>query len=138
MISLFTRVIVTYGVMGFTHIPLSLYTTPIASMGIGIGVDYVIYVIARTQEELALTKGSNMQEATIKALNTTGRAVFYTVAAVVVGCLIFLLSPLKFQMELGTMIAVIIALNGLGALFLISPILYLVKPKFIFRQSNRE
>jgi len=132
MISLFTRVIATYGVMGFTSIPLSLYTTPIASMGIGIGVDYVIYVIARIQEELALTKGGNMQEATIKALNTTGRAVFYTVSAVVIGCLIFILSPLKFQMELGAMIAVIIGLNGLGAICLVSPVLYLMKPKFIY------
>jgi hypothetical protein len=102
-------------------------------MGIGIGVDYVIYVIARIQEELALTKDSNMQEATINALKTTGRAVFYTVSAVVIGCLIFILSPLKFQMELGTMIAVIIGLNGLGAICLISPIIYLMKPKFIYR-----
>ena len=134
MISLFTRVIVTYGVMGFTGIPLSLYTTPIASMGIGIGVDYVIYVIARIQEELWATRDNNIQQATIRALNTTGRAVFYTVSAVVTGSLIFILSPLKFQMELGTMVAVIIGLNGLGAIALISPLIYLIKPKFIFKK----
>jgi len=135
MVSLFTRIIVTYGVMGFTNIPLSMYTEPIASMGIGIGVDYVIYVIARIQEELALTKNNDIQEATINALNTTGRAVFYTVSAVVIGGVIFVLSPLKFQMELGTMMAVIIGLNGLGAIALISPIVYLLKPKFIFRRG---
>jgi len=135
MISLFSRIIVTYGVMGFTNIPLSMYTEPIASMGIGIGVDYVIYVIARIKEELALTKDNNIQEATIKALNTTGRAVFYTVSAVVIGGVIFVLSPLKFQMELGTMMAVIIGLNGLGAIALMAPIIYLIKPKFMFRRG---
>lgn len=135
LLSLFTRVIVTYGVMGFIPIPLTMYTTPIASMGIGIGVDYVIYVLIRIQEELALSKNHDIQEATINALNTTGRAVFYTVMAVVLGVMVFVLSPLKFQMELGSMIALIILLNGLGALALMAPIVYLIKPKFIFKKS---
>ena len=135
LFSLFTRVIVTYGVMGFIPIPLTMYTTPIASMGIGIGVDYVIYVIVRIKEELELSKDHNIQEATIKALNTTGRAVFYTVMAVVFGVLVFVLSPLKFQLELGSMIALIIFLNGVGAIALMAPIVYLLKPKFIFKKN---
>jgi len=135
LVSLFTRVIVTYGVMGFIPIPLTMYTTPIASMGIGIGVDYVIYVLIRIQEELALSKNHDIQEATIKALNTTGKAVFYTVMAVVLGVMVFVLSPLKFQMELGSMIALIIFLNGLGAIALMAPIVYLIKPKFIFKKN---
>jgi len=135
LLSLFTRVIVTYGVMGFIPIPLTMYTTPIASMGIGIGVDYVIYVLVRIKEELAQTKDNNIQEATILALNTTGRAVFYTVMAVVLGVLVFILSPLKFQMELGSMIALIIFLNGLGAIALMAPIVYIIKPKFIFKKN---
>jgi len=131
LISLFTRVIVTYGVMGFAPIPLTLYTMPVASLGIGIGVDYVIYVILRIQEEYAARSDGSIQQATVTALTTTGKAVFYTATSVVLGMVVFFFSPLKFQCELGTMIGLIIFLNGIGAIALMSPIIFLIKPKFI-------
>jgi len=136
LISLFTRVIVVYGVMGFAPIPLTLYTMPVASLGIGIGVDYVIYVLVRIQEEYRKRDDGDIQQATITALNTTGKAVFYTAMAVVLGVLVFFFSPLKFQCELGSMIGLIIFLNGLGAIALISPIVFLLKPAFIFKNKK--
>lgn len=137
LISLFTRVIVVYGVMGFAPIPLTLYTMPVASLGIGIGVDYVIYVLVRIQEEYTHQDVHNIQQATITALTTTGKAVFYTAMSVVLGVMVFVFSPLKFQFELGSMIGLIIFLNGLGAIALISPIVFLLKPKFIFKNQSR-
>lgn len=136
LISLFTRVIIVYGVMGFVPIPLTLYTMPVASLGIGIGVDYVIYVLVRIQEEYANRNDGDIQQATINALTTTGKAVFYTAMSVVLGVMVFFFSPLKFQFELGSMIALIIFLNGLGAIALISPIVFLIKPKFIFKPKK--
>ncbi len=135
LISLFTRVIVVYGVMGFAPIPLTLYTMPVASLGIGIGVDYVIYVLVRIQEEYSSRGDGDIQQATINALTTTGKAVFYTAMSVVLGVLVFVFSPLKFQFELGSMIGLIIFLNGLGAIALISPIVFLLKPQFIFKKK---
>ena len=111
---------------------MTMFTMPVASLGIGIGVDYVIYIIMRIKEELAMNNVT-IQEATIKALATTGRAVFYTVIAVVLGVLIWVFSPMKFQMELGSMIGLIIFLNGMGALILISPIIFLINPKFMYK-----
>lgn len=136
LLSLFTRVIVVYGVMGFAPIPLTLYTMPVASLGIGIGVDYVIYVLVRIQEEYAKREDADIQQATVIALTTTGKAVFYTAMSVVLGVLVFFFSPLKFQFELGSMIGLIIFLNGLGAIALISPIVFLLKPKFIFKSRK--
>jgi hypothetical protein len=132
MISLYTRVLVCYGVMGFAGIPLSLYTMPVASLGIGIGVDYVIYVIVRMQEELLENKGDYVV-ASERALATTGRAVFFTMMAVVLGCVIFIFSPLKFHMELGLMVGTIIFLNGLGSIIFVPNLVYLIKPKFMNR-----
>jgi hypothetical protein len=109
---------------------------PVASLGIGIGVDYVIYVLVRIQEEYAERGDGNIQQATISALTTTGKAVFYTTMSVVLGVLVFVFSPLKFQFELGSMIGLIIFLNGLGAICLISPIVFLLKPKFIFKPKK--
>jgi hypothetical protein len=136
LVSLFTRVIIVYGAMGFAPIPLTLYTMPVASLGIGIGVDYVIYVLVRIQEEYANREDKDIQQATINALTTTGKAVFYTTMAVVLGVMVFFFSPLKFQFELGSMIGLIIFLNGLGAIALISPIVFLIKPKFIFKPKK--
>ena len=138
LISLFTRVIVVYGVMGFVPIPLTLYTMPVASLGIGIGVDYVIYVLVRIQEEYANRGDDDIRQATTTALTNTGKAVFYTTMSVVLGVMVFFLSPLKFQFELGSMIGLIIFLNGLGAIALISPIVFLLKPSFIFRKEIKK
>lgn len=132
MVSLYTRVLVCYGVMGFAGIPLSLYTMPVASLGIGIGVDYVIYVIVRMQEELKESNG-DYARASEKALCTTGRAVFFTMMAVVLGCAIFIFSPLKFHMELGLMVGTIIFLNGLGSLIFVPNLAFLIKPKFMYK-----
>jgi len=137
LVSLFTRVIIVYGVMGFVPIPLTLYTMPVASLGIGIGVDYVIYVLVRIQEEYANRQDGSIQQATINALTTTGKAVFYTAMSVVLGVMVFVFSPLKFQFELGSMIGLIIFLNGLGAICLISPIVYIIKPRFIFKPKKQ-
>mgnify|MGYP005840526899 CR=1 FL=1 len=136
MVSLYTRILVCYGVMGFAGIPLSLYTMPVASLGIGIGVDYVIYVIVRMQEELLESNGDYCI-ASQRALSTTGRAVFYTMMAVVLGCLIFIFSPLKFHMELGLMVGTIILLNGLGSLIFVPNLVFLIKPKFMQRFVKR-
>ncbi len=136
IISLYTRVLVCYGVMGFAGIPLSLYTMPVASLGIGIGVDYVIYVIVRMQEELLATKGDYVAASRI-ALATTGRAVFFTMMAVVLGCVIFIFSPLKFHMELGLMVGTIIFLNGLGSIIFVPNLAFLIKPKFMHRYVKK-
>ena len=104
----------------------------LAVLGIGIGVDYVIYVIVRMQEELLATKG-DYEAASRVALTTTGRAVFFTMMAVVLGCMIFIFSHLKFHMELGLMVGTIIFLNGLGSIIFVPNLAYLIKPKFMHR-----
>jgi uncharacterized transporter YbjL len=58
--------------------------------------------------------------------------------SVVLGVMVFFFSPLKFQFELGTMIGLIIFLNGLGAIALMSPIVFLLKPKFIFKVRQKK
>ena len=130
IVSVYTRILVCYGIMGFGDIPLTLYTIPVASLGVGVCDDYFIYVIVRMQEELTEAKG-DYPAGSRMALSTTGRAVFFTTMSVVLGCLIFLFSPLKFQMELGLMVAIIIFLNGLGAIVFIPSTLFLMKPKFM-------
>jgi len=90
----------------------------------------------RIQEEYANQGEGDMQQATIAALTTTGKAVFYTAMSVVLGVMVFVFSPLKFQFELGSMIGLIIFLNGLGAIALISPIVFLLKPTFIFKKKS--
>ncbi|MBI2877118.1 MAG: MMPL family transporter [Candidatus Tectomicrobia bacterium] len=127
--------LVTFAVMGFGQIGLFLYTLPVASLGMGLGVDYSLYVVSRLREEFRQGKGG--QEAFIEALATSGRAVFYTAMAVALGVVALLTSAVRFQAVMGGMLAVIIVANMLGALVLLPALISVGKPGFNFRPSGK-
>lgn len=113
--------LITFATMGFGQIGLFIYTVPVASLGMGLGVDYALYITSRLREELEKAN-LNVYQAYQQALTTSGKSVFYTALSIAIGVSILLVSPLRFQAILGGMVAVVIIVNMLGALFLL-PIL---------------
>jgi hypothetical protein len=113
--------LITFATMGFGHIGLFIYTVPVASLGIGLGVDYALYITSRLREEVS-QGGNNLEKAYHRALISSGKSVLYTALSVSIGISILLFSPLRFQAILGGMLAVVVLANMLGAIFLL-PIL---------------
>ncbi|MDP6560184.1 MAG: MMPL family transporter, partial [Candidatus Binatia bacterium] len=127
--------LITFAVMGFGSIGLFLYTLPVASLGMGLGVDYSVYVVSRMREEC--DQGKDSWEAFRETMTTAGMAVFYTAMSVAIGVITLLLSQVRFQAVMGGMLAVIIIANMLGALLLLPALISWWRPRFIFRGKAR-
>jgi predicted RND superfamily exporter protein len=123
----------TVSVMQMMGIGLNINTLPIVSVGTGVGIDYGIYLLSRICEEYQLHGKSEYSfDIVKKAILTTGKAIFFTAFMMILGVILwYFLSSLRFQAEMGLLLAVIMLINMLGALLLIPSILYVFKPKFL-------
>ena len=120
-----------FAYMAINGIGLSISTLPVSSAGIGMGVDYGIYLLARMEEEKKRAASVTLEEALMITIQSYGKSIFYIAGTLILGLLVWALSPLKFQAEMGIMLAVILFFNCLGAIFLVPVLTLLFKPKFL-------
>jgi predicted RND superfamily exporter protein len=109
--------ILVYAVMAFVGIGLKVNTLPMVALGAGIGVDYGIYLFSRMQEHLR--RGHNVHYSYLAALRVTGAAIFFTGVTLAIGVATWVLSPLKFQADVGLMLTFMFLVNMLGAMLLL-------------------
>jgi predicted RND superfamily exporter protein len=113
--------------MAYLDIGIKVATLPVVALGVGVGVDYGIYIYSRLT--YYLKEGYDMQEAYYQALSTTGRAVAFTGVALGVGVITWILSPIKFQADMGILLTFMFLLNMVGALWLLPGLAYfLIRP----------
>jgi predicted RND superfamily exporter protein len=120
--------------MVFNGISLNVNTIPVASIGIGVGVDYSIYILSRIVEEFATHRDYKM--AITVALRTTGKAVTFTAVTLSGGVILwYFLSSLRFQAEMGLLLALVLLINMALTLVLLPAVIFVLKPKFIEKAS---
>jgi predicted RND superfamily exporter protein len=86
-------------------------------VGVGVGVDYGIYVLSRLSEEY--TRHDSYEDAAYVAITTTGKAVLFTATTLVAGVIFWIFSSMKFQAEMGLLLAFLMVFNMLGSLVLL-------------------
>ena len=118
-------------VMTLTGVGLFIYTLPVSALGIGVGIDYSLYILSRLKRELAEKQTEHAYATTFQ---TAGRAVCYTAATVTAGVLTLCLSEMRFQALLGVMLAIIMMANMISALLVLTSLLSLLKPKFLLKK----
>lgn len=121
--------IITFAIMALCNVGLFIYTLPVSALGIGVGVDYSLYIITRLRAELA---GSGIAEAYATTFRTAGRAVLFTALTVTAGVSMLCISEMRFQAILGIMLGVIMLANMLSGLLVLPALLSLLKPSFLF------
>jgi predicted RND superfamily exporter protein len=113
--------------MAFLGIGVKVATLPVIALGVGIGVDYGIYIYSKM--ESYLQRGMSVFEAYGKTLHTTGMAVAFTGFTLAIGVGTWIFSAIKFQADMGLMLTFMFLWNMLGALLLLPALAhYLVKP----------
>jgi len=115
-------VLVNFGLMGILNIKLDIATAMIASVAVGIGVDYSIHIFTRFIEENE--KLDNPAQALKTSMQTVGRANLYNAAAVIVGFSVILLSSFPPLVSFGGLTAFTMVVSFFGALVLL-PVLIL-------------
>ena len=120
-------------VMVMMGIGLDVNSLPIAAIGIGVGIDYGIYLLSRICEEYR--DNQDIGDAIGAAVSTTGKAIAFTATIVLIGILPwYFLSELKFLADMGLLLVMIMLINMVIALVVLPLLVYLVKPKFIERE----
>ena len=115
-----------YMLMAFFQIGLKVSTLPVAALGVGIGVDYGIYIFARLRGLLA--KGMDLNEAFFRTLQVSGNAVVMTGLTLTIGVGTWIFSALQFQADMGLLLAFMFMANMLGAIILLPALARFVMP----------
>jgi len=116
--------IMSQGLMGLLGIGVKVATLPVIALGVGIGVDYGIYIFSKVKE--ALGQGKSLYMTYRYALNQTGKAVAFTGITLAIGVATWVFSPIKFQADMGVLLTFMFIFNMLGALTLIPSLAWLL------------
>ena len=109
--------ILAEALMVYLGIGIKVATLPVVALGVGIGIDYAIYLLSI---QLAFQRtGMPVAEAYKKALATTGKVVALVGITLAAGVITWAWSPIKFQADMGILLTFMFAWNMLGALILV-------------------
>jgi hypothetical protein len=103
--------------MTYLGIGIKVATLPVIALGVGVGVDYGIYIFSKLQSHLA--EGEPLAVAYYHTLKTTGKAVAFTGLTLGVGVCTWAFSPIKFQADMGILLTFMFLWNMVGALVLL-------------------
>ncbi|HKM26993.1 MAG TPA: RND family transporter [Thiopseudomonas sp.] len=114
--------------MAWMGIGVKVATLPVIALGVGIGVDYGIYIYSRL--ETFLRMGMPLQEAYYQTLKSTGKAVLFTGVCLAIGVATWMFSAIKFQADMGLMLTFMFLWNMFGAIWLLPALArFLIKPE---------
>ncbi|TDF82612.1 RND family transporter [Pseudomonas sp. H9] len=113
--------------MVWLNIGLKVATLPVVALGVGIGVDYALYILSVTL--FWLRRGESLSTAYRQALMFTGRVVVFTGLTLSLGVVTWVFSPIKFQADMGVLLTFMFLCNMLVALVLVPALAcYLLRP----------
>ncbi len=127
MIPLGFTIVLNFGVMGWLGIPLDTATTMIASIAIGIGVDYTVHFLSKYRRERR--DGVVPRTAVSETIRTVGRPIIYNAVAVAAGFAVLLFSSFGPIATLGALVAVTMGISAIAALTLLPAALLMIKKK---------
>lgn len=109
------------------NIGVKVATLPVIALGVGIGVDYALYVMSILLGHLR--QGASLSEAYYRALVSTGKVVMLTGVTLAIGVGTWMISPIKFQADMGVLLAFMFVWNMVGALILLPALAYFLLPQ---------
>jgi predicted RND superfamily exporter protein len=121
--------------MSIAGLGLDVNSLPILAIGIGVGIDYGIYLLSRICEEYH-AHGQDWGRTITAALTTTGKAIMFTASIMLVGILPwYFLSGLKFMADMGLLLVLIMLINMVLSLVVLPLLVWFIKPRFVGRKD---
>lgn len=106
-------------------IGVKVATLPVIALGVGIGVDYGIYIYSKLNTYLI--QGQSLPQAYLATLKTTGKSVAFTGMTLAIGVVLWIFSPIRFQADMGVLLTFMFLWNMLGALILLPALTCLLR-----------
>jgi hypothetical protein len=126
LLQLATATLLSLAYMAVRGVGLNINTLPVQSVGVGIGVDYAIYIVDRIRQECVDTQ--DIDEAVRRAVRTTGMAVSFTATTIVGGIFLWMFSNLRFQAEMAQLLVILMVINMLGAITVVPAFYSILRP----------
>lgn len=120
--------------MNYRTIGLTVDTISVISLGIGLGIDYGIYAVARIRDEAI--RGLPLNTAITTALGSTGIWVLWTFVVMVGGILPWVFSPLLFQNEMSELLILLMSANLIVGLLILPSLIAWLRPRFLTRYES--
>jgi uncharacterized protein len=121
--------------MRVRDIGLTIDTLPVISLGIGLGVDYGIYVVARIQDEVM--RGVGVEEAITTGISATGAAVFSTFSVMVGGIVPWAFSPLLFHNQMSVLLTFLMFTNMFAGVLVLPAFIAWSRSGFICKYEDK-
>jgi uncharacterized protein len=122
---------IAFTYMNWRDIGLTADTIPLISLGIGLGISFAIYIVARMRDE-ALT-GLNLNEATEAALKSTGARVVSTFIVIIGGIVPWIFSPMLFHNEMSVLLILLMVTNLLAGTVIVPALIAWMRPRFMLK-----
>jgi uncharacterized protein len=115
-------------------IGVKVATLPVIALGVGIGVDYALYLLSVQLAQQR--KGLPLIDAYKKAVQFTGKVVALVGVTLAAGVVTWAFSPIKFQADMGILLTFMFVWNMVGALVLIPALSHFLLPTSVVRTSG--
>ncbi len=122
VVPLYITSILSEAMMATLGIGVKVSTLPVIALGVGIGVDYGIYIFNKLR--FRIDSGDTLEEAYYHTLKSTGRAVMITGIIMATGVSTWVFSPIKFQADMGLLLTFMFLWNMAGAMILLPSLAY--------------
>jgi predicted RND superfamily exporter protein len=133
LMTLIAAGVVSFLYIGLKGVGININTLPVTAVGMGIGVDYILYVVDRIKREYG--RLGDYDAAIKRAINTSGMAVTFTATTLVGGVLPwYWMSSLRFSAEMALLLALLMLTHWLAAITLVPAIFSIMRPKFVARE----
>ena len=126
-IPIIATIILLFGFMGLTGISLNIATVLVASVALGIGIDYAIHIISHFKT--SFKKNNDVYAAVQESILVSGKAIIINVVSVSAGFLVLVFSDMVPLQYFGLLIALSMVSSCLGALTLLPSLLILMNKK---------
>jgi len=123
--SLATASLAALAVQAVVGIAIDVNTLPVQAIGVGLGIDYALYLVDRVLQERP--KFATRIEAVQHAIRTTGLAIGFTASTLLVGIMFWIpISSLRFSAEMSLLLSILMGVNALAAILLVPAMIVLL------------
>ncbi|MBF0240588.1 MAG: MMPL family transporter, partial [SAR324 cluster bacterium] len=135
IIPLFFTVLANFGMIYLLGWKINTGTMMVASISIGIGVDYTIHFLERFKTQLR--QGDDLEHAYFNTIHSSGKAILITAVSVAVGFLVLIASAFVANIAMGALMAGTMIYSSLGAMTLLPALILVLKPRFFEMEKNQ-
>lgn len=129
-------ILLNYMVMGFAGINLDLITSIIASVAIGVGIDYTIHFLETFRNERAVE--DDVDQALKNTFTKTGSGIVTNALAIGLGFLVLCFSQFVVLRYIGILVAIVMFSSSMLAMTVIPGVLRIADPKFMKKKSAKK